>query len=128
MASKPVHQYRSSADLQGKAVSKESIAGDMRLEHVTAAILSGALAFSAADTFDAFTQLNELKCQARIEMAKVDFLVVPSAAHHYTVAGRPHSQYCLLCLFCSICNSQDRLRMITVLALHCIGSSTSLQK
>ncbi len=77
--------------MQGKAVSKESIAGDLRMERVTAAILSGACAFSAADTFDAFTQLNQLKCAARIEMAKVDFLIVPSAAHHYTVAGTPHS-------------------------------------
>ena len=102
--SKPVRQFRSFADMQGKAVSKESIAGDLRLERVTAAILSGALAFSAADTFDAFTQLHEMKCKARIEMAKVDFLVVPSAAHHYTVAGRPHSQFPLLCLFCPICN------------------------
>lgn len=75
--------------MQGKAVSKESIAGDSRMERVTAAILSGAPAFSAADTFDAFTQLNVLKCAARIEMAKVDFLIVPSAAHHYTVAGMP---------------------------------------
>ena len=57
------------------------------MERVTAAIISGAHAFSAADAFDAFTQLNELKCAARVEMARVDFLVVPSAAHHYTVAG-----------------------------------------
>lgn len=54
---------------------------------MTAAIISGSHSFSAADAFDAFTQLNELKCAARVEMAKVDFLVVPSAAHHYTVAG-----------------------------------------
>ena len=57
------------------------------MERVTAAIISGAHAFSAADAFDAFTQLNELKCAARVEMARVDFLLVPSAAHHYTVAG-----------------------------------------
>lgn len=123
-----MHNIDIAADLQGKAVSKESVAGDLRLERVTAGILSGALAFSAADTFEAFTQLNELKCKARVEMAKVDFLVVPSAAHHYTVAGRPHSQSPLRCLFCSACNPQDQLRMITVFALHCIGRSTSLQK
>ena len=57
------------------------------MERVTAAILSGAPQYSAADTFDAFTKLNELKAAARVEMAKVDFLVVPSAAHHYTIAG-----------------------------------------
>ena len=44
-----------------------------------------------ADAFDAFTRLNELKCAARVQMARVDFLVVPSAAHHYTVAGRAPS-------------------------------------
>ena len=73
--------------LQGKNVSKDSVAGDARMERVTAAILSGAPAFSAADSFDAFTQLSALRCAARVQMAKVDFLVVPSAAHHYTVAG-----------------------------------------
>lgn len=67
------------------------------MERVTAAIISGAQAFSAADTFGAFTQLNELKCAARVEMAKVDFLVVPSAAHHYTVAGgEPSSLYSVM--------------------------------
>ena len=64
------------------------------MERVTAAIISGAQAFSAADTFNAFTQLNELKCAARVEMAKVDFLVVPSAAHHYTIAGAEHASHC----------------------------------
>ena len=67
------------------------------MERVTAAILSGAPQYSAADTFDAFTKLNELKAAARVEMAKVDFLVVPSAAHHYTIAGEafpaPHCKH-----------------------------------
>ena len=77
--------------VQGRAVSREALAGDSRMERVTAAIISGALSFSAADAFDAFTRLNELKCAARVQMARVDFLVVPSAAHHYTVAGRAPS-------------------------------------
>ena len=68
-------------------MSRESLASDARMERVTAAILSGAPQYSAADAFDAFTKLNELRAAARVEMARVDFLVVPSAAHHYTVAG-----------------------------------------
>ena len=73
--------------LQGKNVTRESLASDSRMERVTAAILSGAPQYSAADAFDAFTVLNELRAAARVEMARVDFLVVPSAAHHYTIAG-----------------------------------------
>ena len=70
------------------------------MERVTAAIISGSHAFSAADAFDAFTQLNELKCAARVEMAKVDFLVVPSAAHHYTDAGEGPAHICVLLEAC----------------------------
>ena len=70
------------------------------MERVTAAIISGSHAFSAADAFDAFTQLNELKCAARVEMAKVDFLVVPSAAHHYTIAGRGPAHTCVVLKAC----------------------------
>ena len=73
--------------LQGKNVSRDSLASDSRMERVTAAILSGVPQYSAADAFDAFTELIELTAAARVEMARVDFLVVPSAAHHYTVAG-----------------------------------------
>lgn len=94
-------------------MSRDTLASDSRMERVTAAILSGAPQYSAADAFDAFTQLNELRAAARVEMARVDFLVVPSAAHHYTVAGEAllasHDKYksalacaqgqCRCCLF-----------------------------
>ncbi|CAK0787066.1 hypothetical protein CVIRNUC_010282 [Coccomyxa viridis] len=77
---------RAFLESKGKNVSRDTLASDSRMERVTAAILSGAPQYSAADAFDAFTQLNELRAAARVEMARVDFLVVPSAAHHYTVA------------------------------------------
>ena len=94
-------------------MSRDTLASDSRMERVTAAILSGAPQYSAADAFDAFTQLNELRAAARVEMARVDFLVVPSAAHHYTIAGAAllasHDRYksalacaqgqCRCCLF-----------------------------
>ena len=60
---------------------------DPRLQRVTAAIMSGALGYRAVDVFDAFKRLDELKCQAGLEMDKIDVLLVPTAAHHYTIAG-----------------------------------------
>jgi hypothetical protein len=59
------------------------------MERVTAAIMSGALLYGAADVYDAFAMLAELRARARVEMSKVDLLLVPSAPHHYTVPGRP---------------------------------------
>lgn len=73
------------------------MAGDARMERVTGAIMAGSLRYCAVDVFDALTTLNELKGRARVELAKVDFLLVPSAAHHYTVAGEGHQRR-LLCL------------------------------
>lgn len=58
------------------------------MERVTAAIMAGALRYSAADVYDACATLNELTGRARVEMAKADFLLVPTAVHHYTVAGK----------------------------------------
>ena len=72
------------------------------MERVTAAIMAGALRYSAVDAFDAFATLNELRTAARVEMAKIDLLLVPSAAHHYLVAGaRTCSSSCTLCAGCS---------------------------
>ena len=77
----------SSADvLQGES-SKESVGVDPRLQRVTAAIMSGALAYSAVDVFDALTRLNDLKRQAELEMDKIDMLLVPTSACHYSIAG-----------------------------------------
>ena len=73
--------------MQAGPPTEDSVVGDCRMERVTAAIMSGALRYSAADVYDAFATLNELKGRARVELEKVDFLLVPSAAHHYTIAG-----------------------------------------
>lgn len=64
---------------------------DPRLQRVTAAIMSGALAYSAVNVFDALTKLNTLKRQAELEMDKIDILLVPTAACHYTIAGGDHT-------------------------------------
>lgn len=74
--------------MQKGSPTEASVAGDARMERVTGAIMAGALRFGAADVYDALTTLNELKGRARVELAKADFLLVPSAAHHYTVAGK----------------------------------------
>ncbi|CAK0786092.1 hypothetical protein CVIRNUC_009305 [Coccomyxa viridis] len=73
--------------LEGKGESsKESVGVDPRLQRVTAAIMSGALAYSAVDVFDALTRLNDLKRQAELEMDKIDMLLVPTSACHYSIA------------------------------------------
>lgn len=72
---------------QGKAPTPAQIAGDARMERVTAAILSGAPRFSAADVYDGLARLAELAARARIEFTRIDFLLVPSALHHYLVSG-----------------------------------------
>ena len=73
---------------QGKAApTPAQIAGDARMERVTAAILSGAPRFSAADVYDGLARLAELAARARIEFTRIDFLLVPSALHHYLISG-----------------------------------------
>ena len=74
--------------MQKGAPTEASVKADARMERVTAAIMAGALRYAAADVYDAFATLNDLKGRARVELAKVDFLLVPSAAHHYTVQGK----------------------------------------
>ena len=49
--------------------------------------MSGAVGYRAVDVFDAFKRLDELKCQAELQMESIDVLLVPTAAHHYTIAG-----------------------------------------
>lgn len=84
--------------LQGGGSSKEAVAVDPRLQRVTAAIMSGALGYRAVDVFDAFKRLDELKCQAELEMSKIDVLLVPTAAYHYTIAGTCANPPCVLCI------------------------------
>ena len=78
----------------GRPPTEESVARDGRMERVTAAIMAGAVRYNAADVFDAYATLNELTGRARLELAKVDFLLVPTAVHHYTVAGEPPALGC----------------------------------
>ena len=86
-ALRTLFNFSSAVVLQGERTSKESVAVDPRLQRVTAAIMSGALAYSAVDVFDAFTRLNDLTRQAELEMDQIDILLVPTAACHYSIAG-----------------------------------------
>ncbi|KAK9835411.1 hypothetical protein WJX81_007895 [Elliptochloris bilobata] len=70
----------------GKMPTPEQIMADGRMERVTAAILSGAPRFSAADVYDGLARLAELAARARTEFTRVDFLLVPSALHHYLIS------------------------------------------
>ncbi len=65
----------------------EEIAVDPRMERVTAAILSSAPRFTAADVYDGLARLAGLAAAARTEFMRTDFLIVPSALHHYLVSG-----------------------------------------
>lgn len=69
-----------------QTLSREQILADSRMERVTRAIIAGACGRTAVDLYREFTRLNELKARARVEMAKIDVLLVPTAAHHYTIA------------------------------------------
>ena len=72
---------------QGHMPTREQILADGRMERVTAAILSVVPRFSAADVYDGLARLAELAARARTEFSRVDFLLVPSAVHHYLVSG-----------------------------------------
>jgi allophanate hydrolase len=62
------------------------------LHPVTARIIGGAKAISAADTFDAMYRLAELARAAETEWRQMDFMLLPTAGTHYThaeVAAEP---------------------------------------
>ncbi|GAB4814951.1 hypothetical protein N2152v2_001997 [Parachlorella kessleri] len=65
--------------------STVDILPDERLLKVIRAIISRTSRFSAADVFAGLQRLSELKAAARVELAKFDVLVVPTAAYNYTV-------------------------------------------
>lgn len=74
---------------KGKTYSGAELADvgcDTRLLPVIASIIAGASCFSSADVFDGLRQLTVLKARARLELEKIDVLVVPTAAYNYTVA------------------------------------------
>eukprot|EP01025_Chloroclados_australasicus_P012073 TRINITY_DN154_c0_g2_i2.p1 TRINITY_DN154_c0_g2~~TRINITY_DN154_c0_g2_i2.p1 ORF type:complete len:500 (+),score=75.98 TRINITY_DN154_c0_g2_i2:43-1542(+) len=56
-----------------------------KLLPVTKKILKLGDKFVGADVFDDLTKLEELKGKARVELSKVDFLVVPTVVHHYLI-------------------------------------------
>lgn len=58
---------------------------DQRLLKVTRSIIAKTENWSAADVFEGLQQLTVLRAAARVELAKIDILVVPTAAYNYTV-------------------------------------------
>ncbi len=59
---------------------------EAELHPVTRQIILGARKFSAADAFDAGYRLGALRRRAEAEMAKCDFLLLPTAGTIYTLA------------------------------------------
>eukprot|EP00884_Botryococcus_braunii_P008390 jgi/Botrbrau1/17552/Bobra.0166s0001.2 len=68
-----------------KPCTAASVREDARLEKVIGAILARGLEYEASDVFDALTRLNELRCEGRLQLEKVDIIMVPTALHHYLV-------------------------------------------
>ena len=58
---------------------------DQRLLKVTRSIISKTEHWGAADVFEAVQHLSLLRAAARVELSKIDILVVPTAAYNYTV-------------------------------------------
>ena len=58
---------------------------DQRLLKVTRSIIAKTEHWSAADVFAGLQALTRLRAAARVELAKMDILVVPTAAYNYTV-------------------------------------------
>lgn len=70
-------------DLEPPELADISI--DQRMLKVTRSIISKTEHWGAADVFEAFQQLSQLKAEARTELSKIDILVVPTVAYNYTV-------------------------------------------
>jgi allophanate hydrolase len=58
---------------------------DQRLLKVTRSIISKTENWSAADVYEAQQHMSFLRAAARAQLAKIDLLVVPTAAYNYTV-------------------------------------------
>ncbi|KAL4418868.1 hypothetical protein ABPG77_002624 [Micractinium sp. CCAP 211/92] len=61
------------------------VSSDARMLKVIRRIISNTAKFSSADVFEGLQQLSQLRSQCRVELAKVDVLVVPTSAYNYTV-------------------------------------------
>lgn len=68
--------FRKSVLQLDKAVSREAVERDQRMEKVTAAIVARGADYNAADVYEAFAKKAELSARARVEMSKV----LPSAS------------------------------------------------
>jgi allophanate hydrolase len=58
---------------------------DQRILKVTRSILAKTEHWSAADVFEGLQRLTQLRAAARVQLALVDLLVVPTAAYNYTI-------------------------------------------
>jgi allophanate hydrolase len=58
---------------------------DQRLLKVTRSVIAKTENWSAADVFEGLQALASLRAAARVQLARVDVLVVPTAAYNYTV-------------------------------------------
>lgn len=58
---------------------------DQRLLKVTRSIIAKTEHWSAADVYEGQQKISELRAAARVELEKIDILVVPTAAYNYTV-------------------------------------------
>jgi allophanate hydrolase len=56
------------------------------MEPTVGAIISGASRYSAVEAFDAYYALEDLRRKAANVMERVDFLLLPTAPTHYTIA------------------------------------------
>jgi len=66
----------------GKVVD---ISNDDRMLLITRSIIANTQQYSSADVFESIDKLDALKALARLELDKIDTLVVPTAAYNYTV-------------------------------------------
>lgn len=75
----------SSSAEDGTLLHTDDVLKDERMQRVTRAIIACACDKSAVGLYGDLDRLRKLKAEARMQMAKVDLLVVPTAAHHYTI-------------------------------------------
>lgn len=76
------------AFLEGDEHPKDSlkdISRDNRMLLITRKIIDNTRQYSSADVFGSMEQLDRIKALARQELDRIDVLLVPTAAYHYTI-------------------------------------------
>jgi len=63
----------------------KDISNDERMLLITRSIIANTEKFNSADVFASMADLDVLKAEARKELDKIDVLLVPTAAYHYTI-------------------------------------------